>query len=127
MIIKNETTVPKMLKMVDLSMLKNRAAENRGKFCKITSLKWVRISFSLGVNTLVGLFKTYDFDSIVSASLSIKSHVMITTHVSNWKKYLGLSGYFQKMVLTKVSRIITTSATILTVSPWGCDMVFWKM
>jgi hypothetical protein len=100
MIIKNETTVARMLRMVDLSMTKNRAAENRGKFCKMTSLKCVRISFSLGVNILVGLFKTYDFDSIVSASLSIKSHVMITTHV---KKYFGLSGYFQKMVGTHKS------------------------
>jgi hypothetical protein len=39
MTIKKVTTVHKILRIVDLSILRNRAAENFGKFCKILSLK----------------------------------------------------------------------------------------
>jgi hypothetical protein len=127
MIIKNVTTVAKMLRMVDLSMLKNRAAENLGKFCKITSLKWVSTSFSWADNILVCLLKTYDFVSIVSASLSIKSHLAITTLVPICKKHFKLSRYFQNIVLTKVSSTKVVSAKILNAISSSEIRVFWKM
>jgi hypothetical protein len=38
MMMKNVITVPKMLRIVDLSISKNRCAENFGKFCTIALL-----------------------------------------------------------------------------------------
>jgi hypothetical protein len=85
---KKVVTVPNILRMVDLSILKNRAAENLGKFCKIIFVKCFKCSLSFGDKLFVFLLNVYDVANISSASFRIRSQMAITVAVPSCKNYL---------------------------------------